>query len=45
MHNEILSEREVASWLGGSSTTLFRLRRDSIGPNLMKPPAQNLIVK
>ena len=39
---EILSEREVADWLGLSGPTLFRHRRDGSGPKFIRLSARRI---
>jgi predicted DNA-binding transcriptional regulator AlpA len=39
---EILSEREVSSWLGVSEPTLFRHRRDGTGPKFIQLSARRI---
>jgi predicted DNA-binding transcriptional regulator AlpA len=39
---EILTERQVARWLGLSEPTLFRHRRDGTGPTFIKLSARRV---
>ena len=39
---EILSERQVARWLGLSEPTLFRHRRDGTGPTFIRLSARRV---
>jgi predicted DNA-binding transcriptional regulator AlpA len=39
---EILTERQVARWLGLSEPTLFRHRRDGTGPTLIRLSARRV---
>jgi predicted DNA-binding transcriptional regulator AlpA len=39
---EILTEREVSSWLGISAPTLFRHRRDGTGPKFIRLSARRV---
>jgi predicted DNA-binding transcriptional regulator AlpA len=39
---DILTEREVSSWLGLSEPTLFRHRRDGTGPTFIRLSARRV---
>jgi predicted DNA-binding transcriptional regulator AlpA len=39
---DILTEREVSSWLGVSEPTLFRHRRDGTGPKFLRLSARRV---
>jgi predicted DNA-binding transcriptional regulator AlpA len=42
IHDEILTERQVSSWLGLSEATLFRHRRDGTGPKFIRLSARRV---
>jgi predicted DNA-binding transcriptional regulator AlpA len=41
-NQEILTEREVGTWLGLSEPTLFRHRRDGTGPKFIRLSARRV---
>ncbi|WP_084801220.1 AlpA family phage regulatory protein [Bradyrhizobium sp. Tv2a-2] len=41
-NDQILSEREVCSWLGVSEPTLFRHRRNGTGPKFIRLSAKRV---